>query len=337
MMMTVFKRKGTKNYFMRFRDRRGKTVDRSAKTTVKRIALERVREIAEREQAIREGRITERELSAERARLASIETHLQAHLADDLARGLHPRHRSNKASQLRRYFEEQRIGFVGDIDDRTVERHKQWLRGQGLSSRTLNSFSANLKRFASWCVEERLLVAHPCPGKTIRRENEALDRRRVRRPLMDEEIARLLAVVAGEDRAGVYEIATWTGLRRSEIERLRWGDVVLDGEDSYLRLRAAATKAKRADELPLHAEAVRVFERLRDCSGAPAAGEPVIAKMPTTERLYRDLDLAGIQKFDRPPGTNRRAVERNERGELVDFHALRTTFGSRLALYGVTR
>ena len=55
--------------------------------------------------------------------------------------------------------------------------------------------------------------------------------------------ARRRAEQLGRERRIAYLIAVWTGLRRSEIRALTWGDVDLNGAVAAIRLPAETTKS----------------------------------------------------------------------------------------------
>ncbi|MBU3682868.1 MAG: site-specific integrase [Phycisphaerales bacterium] len=63
---------------------------------------------------------------------------------------------------------------------------------------------------------------------------------------------------------------------------------------------------------------------------APASLRAVASDVPAKETLYGDLERAGIQG-----GTRTGSCPTNAAGERVDFHALRTTFATRLANAGI--
>ena len=81
-------------------------------------------------------------------------------------------------------------------------------------------------------------------------------------------------------------------------------------------------KAKRrVDRLPLHPELIQEIRRVRPRTVLPSA--PVFPEAVSNATRKADYRRAGIEEV-------------NERGEHADLHALRTTYGTRLALSGVT-
>jgi integrase len=121
----------------------------------------------------------------------------------------------------------------------------------------------------------------------------------------------------------IYLTAALTGLRRTELKRLRWGDVHLDLATPYILLRAIATKARRADMVPINPE---LLEALRDHrTHCPLIGDndPVFEAIPKYATYRKDVEKrAGIPWHD---SYNR----------LASFHCLRKTFATYLALADV--
>jgi len=328
-MPTIFKRPRSPYHVIRYLDRNGRLREQSSRVTDRRRAEAIGTEIEDRERAIREGRISPAELEASVAATRPIEEHVEAHLAADRRRRLHARHLAVKAMDLRRFFEGERIERIGQIEPKAIRRHLERLvEEEGLSARTANRVRATILRFLAWAVEDRRLAAHPCPGRAIAKRNEEIDRRRCRRSFTESELERLFAATAGTDRGDAYKLAFFTGLRRSELAKLRWSDVHLDADGPYLRLRAEATKAKKTAEIPLASPAVEILERLAEIRVDPTV--PVLRSMPTVHRLYRDLADAGIQAVE-----GRRAVP-DASGEILDFHALRRSLATILAARGAS-
>ena len=61
--------------------------------------------------------------------------------------------------------------------------------------------------------------------KVVPKQNEDRDRRRVRRPLTDDELAHLIAVARERGRDAWYLAAAFAGLRKGDMQRLTWSDV----------------------------------------------------------------------------------------------------------------
>jgi integrase/recombinase XerC len=126
-----------------------------------------------------------------------------------------------------------------------------------------------------------------------------------------------LVRAAAEPRATCYLVAATTGLRRSELGRLRWADVDLDG--ATLRVRASIAKNRKEAYQPLPPGTVAALKAL-DSRGTPLA--PVFPTVPSTKVLREDLAAAEVP-YETAEGK-------------ADLHSLRVYFGTRLARAGVS-
>jgi integrase len=144
---------------------------------------------------------------------------------------------------------------------------------------------------------------------------------------------------SGRVRALLYKTLFLTGLRKGELGSLTMGQVRLDADPPHLTLAAADEKNRRGSLIPLRADLtddLRTWlrERLDDARAVASqsggsipdslsADEPLFhVPLHLVRNLKKDLRAAGIP-------------HRDERGHVVDVHALRHTFGTMLAKGGV--
>ena len=119
-----------------------------------------------------------------------------------------------------------------------------------------------------------------------------------------------------------YRFLLGTGLRRTKVRQLVWGDLHLECVSPYRTLRAQTTKSKRADSLPLPNDLAKC---LQDARGDVADADRVFPPhLPSMER-HRAILVAAQVDY------------RDDTGRLADFHALRHTFGTMLSASGVAR
>ena len=134
----------------------------------------------------------------------------------------------------------------------------------------------------------------------------------------------------GRERALVYRTLVLTGLRRGELASLSIGSLELDGPTPYAVLDAGDEKNRQGSEIPLRDDLV---VELRAWVAEKRAGfigsDSEFSHMPLfsvpaslLNVLNRDLKVAGIPKTD-------------ERGRVVDVHAMRMTLATMLNKAGV--
>jgi len=261
------------------------------------------------------------------AREASLETHLQAYGEVLVARGVTERYVDETVADVRRILvEAMGCGTIGQIDAHRLDPVIAALRRSGLADRTVQRRIVAVKGFTRWLWTTGLLCADPLAG--VKRGRIRSQKRR-RRALSDEEARRLvLAAEAGDDwralsgrcRAMMYRLALGLGLRANEIRTLKPGAFHdLTGEAPALVLLAANTKSRRAARLPIRRDlALRLARYL---IGWPADSTPFPVPREAARMLGKDLAVAKI-----PVSTG---------AGVVDFHALRHTFITRLCLAGV--
>ena len=136
-----------------------------------------------------------------------------------------------------------------------------------------------------------------------------------RRALSDAEVVRLLQV-AGKNQLA-YMLPLFAGLRRNEAKTLRWSDLVLGESGGLLRLHAAVNKNRKEQSLPLHHELAKALQQQKPAD-SKTDDLVVVNGVPKMKEFRQDLEKAGIPFLD-------------ERGHRMDYHALRTTFITRLS------
>jgi len=220
---------------------------------------------------------------------------------------------------------------LADFNADRLDKAFSILARMGRSPATLNVYRKCAFSLAEWAVKvARILDRNPV--EAIGRRDERADIRKVRRSLTVDEAYRLLNV-AGPRRL-FYAVQLWTGLRVGEAAALEWRDLDLDGDRPAIRLRAATTKAKRADVLPVHADLVELLRAAKPTFAQPT--DRVFSSTPTLGTLRGkwfgkgeerrhvrgDLDRAGIPFAD-------------DQSRTIDRHALRMSFISWLGASGV--
>ena len=186
-----------------------------------------------------------------------------------------------------------------------AERALRELASAGRSGKTLQNYCEALHALCAWCVERGYLLDNPL-ARLASFDTSPKSRRRA---MTGGEIRRLLDSCAPKRRTA-YEVALLTGLRAEELRHLTAAD--LDVKRGGLQLNAAWTKNRRPGFQPLpQAFLARLAQHARD----KAPGDALLFVPSHAARdLDKDLSKANIPKWT-PDGK-------------LDFHALRTTFGT---------
>lgn len=185
------------------------------------------------------------------------------------------------------------------------------------AAKTLNEYQNAWNAFLNWAVKLRIIPENPLSvvDKVQVRGNEV----RKRRAFTVEEFRRLVAVAPPQRRV-IYLVAWVTGLRRSELKALVWGDVHLEGEAPFIKARASTTKNKKEAIVFLNKEAAMALKA--DLGDGANASSRVFRFFKELGVWKKDLEKAGIPFV-------------NEADERLDFHSIRYTLDTVMGATGV--
>lgn len=204
-------------------------------------------------------------------------------------------------------------------------------KAKPLSIRTTNYYARAVKGFSRW-----LWIDGRTPDdalRSLRLLNASVGIQRFRRSLTPDELRRLLHAtrkskrttygLKPDDRAMLYTLAAYTGLRASELASLT--PASFDLQSKTVSVQAAYSKRRRNDVLPLHASLIPSLTTwlktkkasVRLWRGTWLTKHKVLAA-PMLRKDLKEADIAYVIG-----------------GRYADFHALRHTFISSLAHAGV--
>lgn len=337
-MASIFKRKGAKRYTIRYIDGNGQRrekVGTSDKQTTERIAAKLEADAQLRLAGVIDP-VAERMAKSERQPLGD---HLHVFQTALESKGSTEGHISETIAYIRSVCDACGYKIPRDLDATAVSSHVAELRRDGKSARSINKRLTAIKTFTRWmCRQGRLRID---PMVQISKLNTQVDRRLQRRALTDDEIDQLIETtsqqptwswregrthdserrhIRGPWRAVLYQLTLGTGLRRGELASLTLGSFDLSDLDAAtVTVKAAYSKRRREDVLPIRRDLGELLlNALQDCDL-----QTPIFRLPdnTADMLRADLKAAGIP-------------ERDDSGHVVDFHALRHTYITRLARSG---
>ena len=200
----------------------------------------------------------------------------------------------------------------------TASSFTEWRESCGLSPKTVNDLLGSLRTMLLWMKRKRLLVADPLAE--VRKVSNP-DVGSFRRSLSVDETQRLL-VKSPRHRAVVYQTIVYTGLRRSEMNGLKWDDFKLTDAHPHVRVPSSLSKNRKESIHYLRPELADTLIAFRPAGVRP---DDFVFRglMPRIPTFKRDLAAAEIPFED-------------TRGRRIDIHALRKTYGTMLAAAGVS-
>jgi integrase len=292
-----------------------KPVEVALDVTDKQTAEQKLKRIIKEHQQEREGVIAPKQ--QREASLRALKDHLEDFVHDRDRVGRNWRYVCGIKTMIERLLKECAWKHLADITKRSFE---QWRNQRGeMSPKTLNEYLNAVSGFMNWLVKSDCIESNPL--RSVQRvETRNVEKRRKRRSLTPTELRRL--TVVSEKRAAVYLMAAYTGLRREELQKLTWRDLRLDLNPPVVVVRASTTKNHLQASFRLHPDVVQSMRAITPDEIEPMAR--VFKGILPRIALYRkDLEAAGIPYLD-------------AKGEYADFHALRKTYCSRMAVSGVS-
>ena len=301
---------------------RGKRIP--LKTTDRRIAERKAQEIE------RHLELGNDPAQLDKARRRPLIEHLLDFEESLQAKGVGERHLENVRPRIRKTIDGCGLRTLADVD---AEKIESWLarqqRSRAISAQTRKHYAVHLRQFGKWLVATGRAAKNPfAPLRTDL--NVQADRRHLRRAIVPDELQALLTTTAasrvrrgkmtGAQRCLLYAVALGTGLRRNELGSLTPESFDLEANPPVVTLGAAHTKNRKVAALPLRRDlAAQLVEWLR--GRAPGAILFPIKDKQVNYVIKADLEAAGVPYV--------------KEGRTLDFHALRVSFVTHLALGGV--
>lgn len=273
------------------------------RTSDKRVADEKLRTLLLEFEREAEGILAPRAMrEATKLPLAELAA---AFLADLKARGRAKQTLRRYRLALRRLFQ---LGGWQRLADITPASFSRVRANPELSPKYLNDLLGVACSWLNWLVREERLPRNPLADVGRVR---VIGGEEYRRALTPDEFRRLVAS-APTQRATMYLLIGYTGLRRDELNKLPFSAFDLVDASPVLNVPAELTKNKKPAIIPLRSELVKA---LRDFWPELVMPYEFVfrGKVPSPAKLREDLAKIGVPYVD-------------HQGRRLDVHALRKTF-----------
>jgi integrase len=204
------------------------------------------------------------------------------------------------------------------VRDITSLSFTAWRAKSSLRPKTHNDLLGAMSSLLNWMERQQLILSNPL--KHVERVHDRSPRE-FRRALLPEDAQRLLNV-APLHRATVYLMILYTGLRKCELRGLIWEDFNFEANPPCVRVSGSISKNGHSTTHGLRPELVSALKAFRPVNAMPFEWvfRGVVPRVPT---FKKDLAAAKIPFVD-------------EKGRRMDIHALRKSFGTMLAVSGVS-
>ncbi|MDF7809539.1 tyrosine-type recombinase/integrase [Pontiellaceae bacterium B12219] len=306
----IFKRPDTGTYYRKWQEAENeKPRVKSLKTKNKEIATRlhlKLKDEKEREHA---GQTPARVKTALQLPLSK---HLATYLYEKEKEWKSQKHWQNTQYRISKVCKEAGWIYVRDI---SASSFRQWRAEQLTGAKTLNDYLCMCRRFLDWLKECGYLKTNPLSNvSNLKRAGKSF-RRIVMTP---EEFQGFINGLESENKRLCYLTAFYTGLRRSELEALEWGDLVLSERAPHIAARAVTTKNSKDANQYLPASLTKALQAFKPEN---AGQTDKVFDVPTIEVWKGDLKRAGIPYKD-------------ERGNRRDFHSLRVMCSTYMSTSG---
>ena len=348
---SVFKRGGRGPWIASWYSHDGRRKERSTRTTDKAAADRILGKLVADAALRREGVIDAKHDGYTAAARRPISEHLGEFKAALRAKGDAEKHARSTHAMAEWVVTEMQVERIADLTPSRVRAAVATIRENGRSLRTCNAYLRAIKQFTRWLRRDGRVgddvLAH------LSGYNASTDRRLERRALGADELVWLIEQtitgpvwrgLSGADRAMLYQVATGTGFRASELHSLTPASFRLDDDRPAIALRPESSKRRRDDVQPIRsdlADALRSWLSDKPLADAvwPGHWNEKAARMIRADlRRAKARWIRAIQ--DRGERRLRRDSEflalADDAGRVVDFHALRTTFITMLVKSGAS-
>ena len=231
-----------------------------------------------------------------------------------------------KEKHIQQWIQHCKLNVLSDISEQGLldflkyrQAHSKGRCGnKKTGNRVWNIVRSHVIVFTNWLLKNGKLRENPLRNIVVKPEQN--DHRRQRRAFTNEEVKNLVKEAKTRGRELWYRCAAEIGLRKGDLTRLVWSNVVCTKKGSAF-VRIIDQKSKdREDFLPISNSLAVLFQQKFKESGSKAL-ERVFPQIVTDITRDKDFKRAGIVKTD-------------SEGKVVDLHSFRMFLSTKLVTSG---
>lgn len=193
-----------------------------------------------------------------------------------------------------------------DIDMKFGKRFIEHMKKSNIKNTSINIYISKLKTILNFAVKEDILTKNRLKGLRLEDDSEEISF------LTIEELKAMLGIIPDNDTCRAFAFSCFTGLRFSDVKKLRWEDVSEFG--GMVRLTFTQKKTKSKEYLDISDQAVKFMGERKNDSDFVFSGM-IISNSHITRKITKWANRAGINK-------------------RVHFHMARHTFGTMMLQFG---
>jgi integrase len=326
---SVFKPKGKAEYYVVYTDENGKRRKKKGYTD-KRESERFGARLEEHARKIQNGDIDPKAEKYKQHEATPLSEHLKAYQRSIRAeKNATDKHIQMVGQRAQRMLDLAKAKRISDLSLSKALDAVQALRDSGLAQQSINHHVRAVKGLSRWLWKDTRAREHYLAH--LPTASAESDRRRIRRYLSPEEVARVILAaeqgpevfrLSGPDRAILYSLAAGTGFRADELRTLTPERFKLESDHPTVTALACYTKnGKEA----VQSISTALANQLKPWLASRPAGEPVFGNLTprTADMLKVDLEAAGIPYVV-------------DEVYFADFHSLRTDFISYVVSSGAS-
>jgi len=264
--------------------------------------------------------------------LPLFETHLKS-------KGCITQHITATIRHIENFAKQYNIEMLSEIKQDNVEKWIVEQKESNKSPRTINGYILSLKTLLNWCVVTNRLKKNPLTS--FKNLNEAIDIRKKRRALTEEEVKRLYdaaehrkrhifsgetdcrkrSTFSGKEARLIYMTLVNTGFRSAELASIKVYQI--NFEKCYIELHAENEKRRKGTRQPISKQFAEILQTwVKDTN------------KKETDFLFNYTPRQLINSFKCDCKFANIAHKQTD-GRSIDIHSLRKTYGTMLARAGV--